>query len=119
MRHHAHSPRAAFGLVVGSALVLGSGLARATDAPELPPPASRTVEYAKDIRPILAASCYSCHGPEKQKSDLRLDLKPSALKGGAEGPVILPGKSADSPLIERVAGIDPETTMPPEGKGKR
>ena len=45
------------------------------------PPAIRTVGFAKDIQPLLAASCYECHGPEKQKGGLRVDLKAAALKG--------------------------------------
>src|SRR5258707_1378579 len=61
----------------------------------LPPPARRTVDFSRDIRPILAMNCYSCHGPQKQKSDLRLDRKSAALRGGTEGPVIVPGKSAE------------------------
>ncbi|MBI5775304.1 MAG: hypothetical protein HZA89_16405, partial [Verrucomicrobia bacterium] len=40
------------------------------------------VDYTKDIRPIFAAKCYSCHGPEKQKGQLRLDRRADALKGG-------------------------------------
>src|SRR4051812_42689334 len=93
---------------------------RAEEAtPSLPPPAGRKVDYARDIRPILEKSCYSCHGPKKQKSDLRLDRKEAALKGGAEGPSIVPGDSAGSALIERVAGVDPDLIMPPEGQGER
>src|SRR5256885_203955 len=58
--------------------------ARAADVQDakLPPPAMRPVDFAKDIQPILTAHCYSCHGPEKQKSDLRWDNKASVFKGG-------------------------------------
>src|SRR4051812_2591358 len=68
------------------------------DAVALPPPAGRKVDFAREIRPILEAKCYACHGPKKQKSDLRLDRKSAALKGGAEGPAIVPGNSASSAL---------------------
>src|SRR5262249_18514697 len=81
----------------------------------LPRAASRKIEFRRDIQPIFAANCYSCHGPAKQKSDLRLDRKALALRGGAEGPVLVPGDSASSPLIQRVAGIDPDAVMPPKG----
>src|SRR4051794_15715491 len=65
----------------------GPAAAQAPDvAAALPPPADRTIDYAKEVRPILAKSCYACHGPEKQKSDLRLDRKEAAFRGGAEGP---------------------------------
>src|SRR5688572_22823648 len=42
--------------------------------------------FEKQIRPILAARCHQCHGPEKQESDLRLDSASSALQGGVYGP---------------------------------
>jgi mono/diheme cytochrome c family protein len=87
----------------------------AADVPKLPPPAARPVDFAADVRPIFAAHCHACHGPEKQKSGFRLDTKEAALKGGDTGKAILPGKSADSPLIRYVAGLDADTVMPPKG----
>lgn len=45
-------------------------------------PAVGAVDFVKDIQPILSERCYSCHGPNKQEAALRLDHKPSALKGG-------------------------------------
>jgi hypothetical protein len=81
---------------------------------KLPPPAGRTVDFARDIRPIFEAKCYECHGPKKQKSDLRLDEKAAAFRGGAEGPPILPGKNAESPLIERVTSDEEDYAMPPK-----
>ena len=56
-----------------------------------------------------------CHGPEKQKADLRLDLKAFAMRGGESGKVIEPGKSAESRLIHLVAGLEEDTVMPPKG----
>ena len=72
--------------------------------------------FRKDIQPILARNCYSCHGPEKQKAALRWDDKTAALKGGENGPVIVPGKSAESRVIHLVAGLEPDTVMPPKGE---
>jgi mono/diheme cytochrome c family protein len=77
----------------------------------LPPAAERPVDFVKDVQPLLAAACYSCHGPDKQKGDLRLDRKASTMGSGA----VVPGKSADSPMIQRVAGAEPATKMPPKG----
>ncbi len=77
----------------------------------LPPPADRPVDFVKDVQPLLAAACYSCHGPDKHKADLRFDRKASVMGSGA----VVPGKSADSPMIQRVAGAEPETKMPPKG----
>src|SRR5437588_1170660 len=74
------------------------------------------VDFARDVQPIFARSCYSCHGPEKQKSDYRLDSRQVALRGGSIGGAIVPGRGADSKLIQYVAGLDEETLMPPKGE---
>src|SRR5690349_12938376 len=87
------------------------------DLRQLPPAAPTRVDFARDVRPIFAKSCVSCHGPEKQKSNYRLDSRPHALKGGDLGNrPILPGDSAHSPLIQYVAGVHPDVTMPPKGE---
>ncbi|MEO6808026.1 MAG: PSD1 and planctomycete cytochrome C domain-containing protein [Isosphaeraceae bacterium] len=84
---------------------------------DLPPTAARTVDFEADVQPIFQASCVGCHGQDKQKGGLRLDVKALALKGGDNfAPAIVPGKSADSPLIQFVAGLEPTLTMPPKGK---
>ncbi len=75
------------------------------------PAAQRPVDFVQDVQPILAAACYSCHGPDKHKGDLRFDRKASVLASGA----VVPGKSADSPMIQRVASAEPEAKMPPKG----
>ena len=86
-------------------------------AAELPPAATRPVDFAREVQPLFARHCYSCHGPEKQKGQLRLDRKADALKGGdSHAPDILPGKSAESPLIRFVAGVDKDMVMPPKGE---
>jgi mono/diheme cytochrome c family protein len=85
----------------------------------LPEPAPRAVEFARDIEPIFARHCIGCHGPEKQKSDYRLDDRARALKGGeSEEAAILPGRSAESPLIQFVAGLDADVVMPPKNSDK-
>src|SRR5579859_1329294 len=78
------------------------GQAATGAAPILPPPATRSVDFLKDIQPLLSSRCYSCHGPDKQKSDLRWDLKSSVFKSGDHGPILTPGKRADSRVIKLV-----------------
>ncbi len=74
------------------------------------------VDFAREVRPILEAKCFACHGPKKQQSDLRLDDRSRAFRGGAEGPAIIPGKAVESPLIDRISpDADPEEAMPPKG----
>lgn len=74
-------------------------------------------DFDKDIRPILEQNCFKCHGPEKQKAGLRLDLKINALKGGESGePAIVPGNGIRSHLLKAVSSNDPEQVMPPKGE---
>ncbi len=73
---------------------------------------SQKVDFSHQILPILKESCFSCHGPEKSKAGLRLDFKARALKGGENGPVILPGNSAKSPLMARLTSDDDKERMP-------
>jgi len=81
------------------------------------PVAAKKIEFDRDIRPIFAASCYDCHGPETQDSGLRLDRKSRALLGGDAGVVIVAGKSDESLLVRYISGADPDIIMPPEGEG--
>src|SRR5262245_61716076 len=82
----------------------------------LPEAAARQVDFVKDIQPIFAGHCYECHGPKKQQAQFRLDAKEIALKGGDLGPAIVPEKSAESLLIQAVAGVKEDLVMPKEGK---
>src|ERR1700709_855402 len=83
--------------------------------PKLPPPAKVKVDFEKDVQPILAQKCYSCHGDEAQQSGLRLDKRQNALRGGDYGPVINVGNSAESKLIKRLVNGDGGLQMPPTG----
>lgn len=89
----------------------------AAHAAELPPAADRPIDFAKDVQPLFAQRCYECHDAKKSKSDFRLDVREKAMSGGESGkPAIVKGKSAESPLIQRVAGINPDEAMPPKGE---
>src|ERR1700686_369099 len=84
-------------------------------ASKLPPPASVQIDFNRDVKPILEANCLGCHGSRQQQSGLRLDKRQNALRGGDYGAVIMPGKSAESKLILRVAGSEAGLQMPPTG----
>src|SRR4051794_27055667 len=91
----------AVSLVVGTLLVAHcSANAAEADTAKLPPASAATVDFVKDIQPILAKNCYSCHGPDRQKAELRWDVKAIAFRNGEHGPAILPGKSAASQMIQ-------------------
>ena len=83
--------------------LLLSGIATASDDTTLQP-----LEFNRDIRPILAENCFSCHGPDpnKRKADLRLDQRQSALNAGAIDP-------SDSLIIDRIHSDDSDLLMPP------
>jgi len=95
----------------------GERAAAATDASKLPPASSSTVDFARDIAPLLADRCASCHGARKQESGLRLDNPRDALKGGEHGSLLVPGNSADSLLVAVVSGAHSElAAMPKKGE---
>jgi len=74
------------------------------------------VDYARDVKPIFAAFCSSCHGPQKQKGDLRLDLYDRIKRGGNTGPAVVGQKSAESILYHALVGDRPDINkMTPKG----
>src|ERR1700679_2115285 len=76
------------------------------------------VDYVRDVKPILAERCYSCHGAIRQKAGLRLDAAALIKRGGESGPVIEPGSGDESLLIERVtADAKSADRMPPPSEG--
>ncbi|HLY73169.1 MAG TPA: DUF1549 domain-containing protein, partial [Planctomycetota bacterium] len=78
-----------------------------------------TIEFfEKNVRPILADRCYSCHSATaaKLKGGLRLDSLEAALKGGDSGPALVPDHPEKSPLIEAVTYKNVELRMPPKGR---
>jgi hypothetical protein len=74
--------------------------------------------FEKRIRPVLVEHCFECHsaGANKSKGGLRLDSKQAAYAGGDSGPVIVPGRPAESLLIDAVEFGGEFVDMPPSGK---
>lgn len=75
-------------------------------------------DYARDIRPLLKLRCFACHGALKSQAGLRLDTTDLMLKGGQSGPVIEPGKSDESLLLDAVTGSNGVAKMPPAGQAE-
>jgi len=92
--------------------------AGAGESPQLPPAAAVKVDFARDVEPIFASRCYECHSEKKSKSGFRLDDKARAFQGGDSGkPSLIPGKSSQSELILRVAGlVNADEVMPAKGE---
>ena len=74
------------------------------------------VSFDRDIRPIFAARCLKCHGEKQQSGGLRLDAKAFAMRGGDNGPVLVPGKAEESRLYRRVVAEEDGERMPPVGE---
>ncbi len=77
--------------------------------------AQRQIDFNRHIEPIFARSCYQCHSAKKAMGQLRLDDRPSAMKGGISGPSVKPGNSKQSLLMKRILGEGGEARMPMGG----
>jgi cytochrome c553 len=83
-----------------------------------PPSANGDEFFEKEVRPILAERCHKCHGEiAKPKAKLRLTSRANLLKGGESGPAAIPGKPADSLIIQAIRYND-TPKMPPTEKLK-
>jgi hypothetical protein len=100
--------RSAWWMLVPCAPLFGQQFAQPAD----------TAFFEAKIRPVLVAKCYKCHAstlPSPQ-GGLALDTKAGMLKGGEGGPVIVPGKPAESRLLDAIRYTNPDLQMPPTGK---
>jgi hypothetical protein len=94
-------------------LMVGAG----SSAPAATPTIDGPVDYTKQVKPLLAGRCYSCHGALKQEGGLRLDTAAAILRGGDSGPSIVPRQADGQLIIERLTAADIDERMPPEGEG--
>src|SRR5262249_6046909 len=81
--------------------------------------AADKVDYAREVLPTLSENCFQCHGPDAgaRKGNLRLDTKEGALR--TSDPVVVPGKSAESALIQRLTTSSKKDIMPPLKSNKK
>lgn len=78
---------------------------------------SPKVDFARDVRPILAKRCFSCHGPDKSEGGLRLHEREAAFAELDSGEhAIVPGEIKKGVLLYRISSNDESERMPPEGK---
>jgi mono/diheme cytochrome c family protein len=83
--------------------------------PDHKPTAEQAQFFATQVRPILQAHCFSCHGADKKvKGDLRLTSRETLLEGGNSGPVVSLEKPEQSLLVQAINYQD--LKMPPKGK---
>lgn len=77
----------------------------------------QAVVYKDIVQPILEARCTQCHNASKKKGDLRMDELALLMKGGENGPALVPGKGVDSDMIKRcLLDENDDNHMPPKGK---
>lgn len=77
--------------------------------------AEEPVDFQRQIAPILENRCWYCHGEDEQESGLRLDRRVNMLTGGDSGlSAVVPGKPAESYLVEVINHVDEEMAMPPD-----
>ncbi len=97
-------PRWRFSLFVASAF---AGVASSAFA--------GSIDFNRDVRPILSEKCFACHGPDEKarKAKLRLDRREDALKDRDGFRPIVPGDTENSDLIVRINSSDPDEVMPP------
>jgi len=80
--------------------------------------ADESVDYLRDIKPLLQEKCFSCHSARKQEGGLRLDAAILIQRGGDGGPAIAPRSAKNSLLLKRVTAANDER-MPPADSGTR
>ena len=80
----------------------------------------KPVDFDREIRPILSDTCFTCHGPDEKArvSGLRLDTKEGAFADRGGYRVIVPEKSGESKLYQRISSQDPAVRMPPAWSGR-
>jgi hypothetical protein len=92
----------------------------AARAPRSAPPArTAAIDVSRDIRPILSANCFACHGPDEgsRKAGLRLDRRDQAVGAAGGRRAIAPGNPAASRVAIRISAKEPAQRMPPPGSG--
>jgi hypothetical protein len=101
-------------LAVATSVICPSAFAADTPVPQ-------TIDFNRDVRPILSDNCYFCHGPDKnkRKADLRLDTRDGIFSTIKDHHTVVPGKPDESQLFHLVTEKDPDERMPDPKSNKR
>jgi hypothetical protein len=85
-------------------------------AQERSPKPGPTIDFQRQVRPVLSDNCFQCHGPDKNTRmvDLRLDTTEGIFGRRKNGTPVVPGKPEDSLLYQRITAATPARRMPPE-----
>ncbi len=87
-------------------------------------PSARTIDFNRDVRPILSNFCFACHGPDAGKrkglsKPLRLDTEEGAFADLGGHSAFVRGKPEECEALERVSTEDEQLVMPPRKTGKK
>lgn len=106
---------------VGRSLALAAAICVCCFAEPVSAAEPATVDFNRDVRPILSDHCFECHGPdaEQRQAELRLDSKDGLFRKAAEHQNVVAGNSAKSELFRRITTADPDERMPPSDSGRK
>lgn len=82
------------------------------------PMRAQTVDFNRDIRPLLSDRCFTCHGPDEATRQAELRLDDADALAADKRPIIVGGQSAASLLVQRITSQDPDQVMPPADSGR-
>lgn len=107
--------------LLGVLLLSGISIGQELDTPEQESPTEdSSIDFDRDILPLLSDRCFQCHGPDEaaRESGLRLDTQEGAFGAGDSGePAIVAGDSSASTLYHRIFSSDADLLMPPPESG--
>jgi uncharacterized membrane protein len=108
------------GVVLASTSVASRGAIASARQQASAPPLPATIQFNRDIRPILSNNCFACHGPDKahRTTIFHFDVEESAKQNfGGGRAAIVPGDPDNSLLVQRITAQDPRRRMPPLATG--
>jgi len=110
---------AASRLLASVSLLVAFASAQHEGVEPVPKPAANAIDFARQVQPILAQHCFTCHGPDdkKRKADLRLDRRSDAFAAREGGAVFVAGDPEKSLALRHIESSDPDERMPPPDAG--
>ncbi len=116
MRPSLRRPVSVSAVVLAASLLSLPAAVRSQDAPSASESRAGTVDFLREVRPVLASHCFKCHGPDEKsrKAGLRLDQREGAVRPLKSGDIaIVPGKPDESELVRRIFAKEDDELMPP------
>ena len=78
----------------------------------MPSTGRETVSFASDLAPVLASKCTNCHGTNRPRNQFSVNTIQRLMRGGDSGPPVLPGRPAESLLVQKLKGTAEGQRMP-------